>query len=260
MTILTYHAVDPDWSAPLSVPPERFARHLDWIGAHRRVVALEETLTTHGRLSRGEVAITFDDGFSSVVDHALPALRTRGMRSTVFVVGAMLRPGAGPVTWVERPPSHPLRVMDAGLIRELDAEGVAFGCHSETHRDLTTLGYEACLDDLKRARGGLGDLLGRDVTTLAYPFGRHDATVRRAAADAGFRWAFAMAMPPREPGPHAIPRVGIYPNDDVARLRMKTHGWYGAVRGSALYPALHRVRSLAPSRRTTPGPGPTAAG
>ena len=73
----------------------------------------------------------------------------------------------------------------------------------------------------------------------------------------GFRWAFAMAMPPRADGPHAVPRVGIYPNDDLARLRMKTHAWYGRVRSSAVYPALHAVRARlrgTPSERPSNGP------
>ena len=96
---------------------------------------------------------------------------------------------------------------------------------------------------LRRGREEVEEVLGHPVTTLAYPFGRHDATVRRAAEDAGFRWAFAMAMPPRADGRFAVPRVGIYPNDDEARLRMKTHSWYGKLRSSALYPALHGLRA-----------------
>ncbi|MEX0984523.1 MAG: polysaccharide deacetylase family protein [Actinomycetota bacterium] len=243
MAVLTYHAVDPEWSAPLSVGPDQFRRHLDWIGDNRRVVALEETLTRRGHLAHHEVAITFDDGFTSVAKHALPALRDRGMRATIFLVGKMLDGSGGTIDWVDRPPGHPLAVLDPAVIRELHDEGVEFGSHSYAHRDLTTLGFAACVEDLRRGRDVLQEILGKEVTMLAYPFGRHDAHVRRAAAEAGFTWAFAMAMPPRAHASLAIPRVGIYPNDDLARLRMKTHSWYGRMRSSAIYPALHRIRA-----------------
>jgi peptidoglycan/xylan/chitin deacetylase (PgdA/CDA1 family) len=243
MAILTYHAVDPAWTAPLSVPPELFGRHLDWLGHHRRTVSLDQILARPGRPGRDEVAITFDDGFTSVAEHALPALRARGMPATVFLVGKMLDGSGGTIDWVDRPPGHPLQVLDPDLIRELHRQGVGFGCHGYAHTDLTTLGYDACLEDLRKGRQVVEEILGREVRTLAYPFGRHDATVRRAAADAGFVWAFAMAIPPRAEGPHAIPRVGIYPNDDLSRLRMKTHAWYGRLRSSSVYPALHRVRA-----------------
>jgi peptidoglycan/xylan/chitin deacetylase (PgdA/CDA1 family) len=225
-----------------------FARQLDWIGANRRVVGLEETLTRHGHLGRHEVAITFDDGFASVMEHALPALQTRGMSSAIFLVGKMLDRSGGAVDWLDRPPEHPPTVLDSDMVQELQREGVAFGCHSYSHRDLTLLGYDACLDDLRRGRGVVQEVLGREVTTLAYPFGHHDSTVRRAAADAGFRWGFAMAKPPRAAGPFGVPRVGVYPNDDLVRLRMKTQAWYGRVRSSALYPALYGMRARLAAR------------
>ena len=127
------------------------------------------------------------------------------MRATVFVVGKMLDGSGGTVDWIDHPPEHRLSVFDRGRSVELHREGIGFGCHSYAHRDLTTLGYEACLEDLRRGRDILQDLLGEEVTTLAYPFGRHDAQVRRAALEAGFQWSFAMATPPRASGAHAIP-------------------------------------------------------
>jgi peptidoglycan/xylan/chitin deacetylase (PgdA/CDA1 family) len=244
MAILTYHAVDPRWSAPLSVAPALFAEHLDWIAENRTTVPLEDTLDRDGSIAAGGVAITFDDGFRSIAEHALPALKARGMHATVFVVGKVIDGSGGRVDWVERPPDEGLPVLDRGAIAELHQEGIAFGCHSYAHLDLTSLGYEACLEDLRRSREVLEDLLGEEVRSLAYPFGLHDEVVRRAAAGAGFRWAFAMAMPPHDDGPHGVPRVGIYPNDGIARLRMKTHAWYARIRSSSLYPALHRLRGM----------------
>src|SRR5437867_2746870 len=66
VTILCYHAVDPDWRSSLSVTPEEFEAQCEWLARHRRVVGAAEAavrLAISGRLGSGLVAITFDDGF-----------------------------------------------------------------------------------------------------------------------------------------------------------------------------------------------------
>lgn len=252
MTILTYHAVDPGWSAPLSVPPARFVEQVRWIAAHRRVVSLEELLATSpGGASRDAVALTFDDGFASVYEHAVPLLRRLGLPFTVFLIGKMHDGSGATVDWVDRPPAHQLRILETGQIRELQAEGVRFGSHSYGHADMTTLGYESSRADLLRSREVLEDLLGEPVTTLAYPRGRHDEHVRRAAAETGFTWAFGLAVPSTVVGPTAVPRVGVYPKDRARSLRVKTEPLYARFRASSPYPWLRRrierIRPGAPS-------------
>ena len=64
-------------------------RHLDWIGQRFRFVSLDELGT---RLQSGEpfpapvVAVTFDDGYRDVYDHAFPVLKRKGIPAAVFVV------------------------------------------------------------------------------------------------------------------------------------------------------------------------------
>lgn len=256
MTILTYHAIDPGWRAPLSVSPALFARQLTWLHRSRPIVPLGDAIPGRGGVGpTGAIAVTFDDAFTSVYEHAIPVLERLGIPATIFLIAKTLDPDADgfEVDWVDRPPAHPLRVLDATQVKELQAAGVRFGSHSYAHRDLTALGYEACLEDLRRSRAVLEDLLDEPVTTLAYPRGRHDETVRRAAADAGFEWSFGLAVPERIAGPQAVPRVGVYPADTPLSLWVKTRGWYGRFRASGPYPWLRRgvdrFRPGAPPRR-----------
>ena len=89
MTILCYHAIDPDWRSPLSVSPEQFEAHCAWLARHRRVVGAAEAavrVALSGRLPRGRVAITFDDGFRSVHRYAFPILVRHRLPATVFLV------------------------------------------------------------------------------------------------------------------------------------------------------------------------------
>ncbi|HEX3299873.1 MAG TPA: polysaccharide deacetylase family protein [Actinomycetota bacterium] len=241
MTILTYHAVDPLWTGALSVHPAPFEAQIAWLVSHRRVVPLTELLDRcPDGVSNELVALTFDDGFSSVVQHALPVLARSDVPFTVFLIAKMYDGSASSVDWVDRPPGHPLRTLDPSEIRRLRSYGASFGSHSYVHADMTTLGYDAALADLVRSRDILEELLGEDVTSLAYPRGRHDDDVRRAAAAAGFTSAFGLAVAREIRGAYALPRVGIYPPDTGWSLRLKTAPVYGRLRASPRYHSLRR--------------------
>jgi len=249
VTILTYHAVDPIWTGALSVHPARFTEQIAWIAANRRVVALEELLNrVPSGVSRSLVALTFDDGFGSVIEHAVPILSRFNLPFTIFLIGKMYDGSGASVDWVDAPPEHALRTLDADEVRELQRHGVRFGSHGYTHANLATLGYERALADLVRSREVLNELLREDVTTLAYPRGRHDQEVRRAAAAAGFGRAFGLAVAASARGAHALPRVGVYPADTGASLRVKTQPLYGRLRATATYPWLRRrIERVRPS-------------
>lgn len=244
MSILCYHAIDPDWRSPLSVPPNEFEPQAAWLARHRRILGVEEAaarLARSGRLERGRAALTFDDGFGSVFRHAFPVLMRHRLPATVFLVARTLTPEGSPVDWVDDPPSWPVQALTVDEVREMQRAGIGFGSHSYAHHDLTTLSEDECERDLRGSRELLEDLLEARVTLLAYPRGLHDERVRRASARAGF--AYALTLPDhREPiGPYAVPRVGVYPGNGTAALRVKTAGWYLKARTSQAYPSLRRL-------------------
>src|ERR1051326_7202 len=73
MTILCYHAVEPGWPSPLAVKPEAFAEQMAWLGLNRTTIDLATAvglMDERGRLPGRRAAITLDDGFASVFDHA----------------------------------------------------------------------------------------------------------------------------------------------------------------------------------------------
>ena len=250
MTILCYHAVDADWESPLAVTPAEFAAHVDWLARNRLVLPLAEAVTrldNQCRLPSPYVAITFDDGFASVYEHALPVLRQHGLPATVFVVAGTLAPGGREVDWVDTPPSWRLRTLDVGSIRELRDNGVTIGSHSFGHDVLPDLDAEVCEVDLRESRQLLEDLVEGPVPFLAYPRGRHSRVVRTAAERAGYTHAFTLPEAREAIGPFAVPRVGIYPGNGTRSLWLKTRPWYLAARTSPAYPALRRLAGRPPT-------------
>jgi peptidoglycan/xylan/chitin deacetylase (PgdA/CDA1 family) len=229
MTILCYHAVDPGWSAPISVHPLLFERHARWLARRRRVVPLESIVASGD--GRRDVALTFDDGFTSVLHHAVPVLSRYRLPATMFVVAGTLVDGGRPVDWLDRPPTTgPPETLDREQLLELREAGVRIGSHGSSHADLTGLGEDGCERDLRESREILEDVLREPVPFLAYPRGRHDARVRRLAEQAGFTHAFALPDRREAAGPYAWPRVGIYGSNGVGTLRIKTSPGYLSVR------------------------------
>lgn len=94
--ILMYHRVLPEARAVelavepgMFVTPASFAAQLDWLRDSFSVLPLHEItsrLAGDQPLPEGACAITFDDGWRDNVEFALPALRSRDMPATVFVV------------------------------------------------------------------------------------------------------------------------------------------------------------------------------
>jgi peptidoglycan/xylan/chitin deacetylase (PgdA/CDA1 family) len=68
-------------------------------------------------------------------------------------------------------PSH--RLLSAGELRALaDGDLIEIGAHTMTHPALDTLPPSAQWDEIQQSKMRLEDLLGRSVSSFAYPFGR----------------------------------------------------------------------------------------
>jgi peptidoglycan/xylan/chitin deacetylase (PgdA/CDA1 family) len=147
----------------------------DWWNAH------------HGgpALPRKSVVITFDDGYSSITDYALPLLKSLGFRATVFIVTSCI---GGNNEWDRAWRQVPL--MDADQIRYWAGFGMEFGSHSAKHRDLTQMTPPELERDISLSKDELCRVLGTDVITFAYPYGRNNPTVRRIVGRT-FQLAFA---------------------------------------------------------------------
>lgn len=243
VTILCYHSADPRWESPMAVRPGDLDDQLGWLARHRRVVPLDVAtgmLDRAGRLPHGTAAVTFDDGFADFADQAVPLLRRHGVPATVFLVAQTLSDAGQAVDWVDTAPSWQLRTLTREQVLELQAGGVRFESHGWAHLDLTTLGMQQCVRDLHDSRELLEDLLGREVRQLAYPRGRHDATVREAAARAGYEHAFALPESAERPGPYAVPRVGVYRGNSLRTVRIKSSRTYLPLRSSPVARLLRR--------------------
>src|SRR5688572_4210366 len=140
--VLYYHAIRPEQRGA-------FARQMDTLLRVARPWRLDARPNPVGP---AYVAVTFDDGYTSVMENAFPELKKRDIPFTVFVPSGSL--GERP-SWV-RSPDHPFwneRVVSKEELRAWAAEPLlTVGSHTVNHPRLTTIAAEEATRELANSK------------------------------------------------------------------------------------------------------------
>jgi peptidoglycan/xylan/chitin deacetylase (PgdA/CDA1 family) len=239
--VLCYHAVSPSWRCSLAVAPEQLERQLSllvrrgWVGTTFSRAALDPPATR-------TFAVTFDDAYLSVLEHALPILSSLEIPGTVFAPTQFMSerqplrwPGID--QWHDTPDAGELTSMDWDDLRSLATRGWEIGSHTVSHPHLTELDDDALSAELERSREECSARVGRPCESIAYPYGDADARVAERARELGYR-AGAMLGRRLDYGgdPHRHPRIGIYDVDAPWRFRLKVSPLTRTVRRTRIWP------------------------
>ena len=184
--VLMYHRFGEDRYPSTNVRLEQFESQLDYLqheGFHiwplRKLV---KALFSGEPVPDKSLALSVDDAYLSVYEHAFPIIRSRGLPLTVFVsTDAVDRGLHGFSTWAQ--------------MREMQAHGIDFANHSASHEHLLERlageGDEAWRQrvkaDIEKAQQRLEQELGRDNLPLfAYPFGEFDNALGSLVREMGY--------------------------------------------------------------------------
>lgn len=164
-----------------------------WVSRERCLAVLDSVAV------RGDVRITFDDGNASDLEHAVPALRARGLSATFFVVtGRLGTPG----------------FLDEAGVRALAAAGMGVGCHGMRHRAWRRLDERALHEELVEAKRLLEAIVERPVTQAACPFGAYDRRTLCALRRSGYREVYTSDRGTAAPGGWLQARNTVHARDD----------------------------------------------
>lgn len=96
-------------------------------------------------------------------------------------------------------------------IREMDAAGASFGCHTHTHQILTTVPEQAARQEIRKSKGAIEAALHKRCDLFAYPNGNSSTATRRILGEEGFTAAFTTERGAWTSGSDrmAIPRVNV---------------------------------------------------
>jgi peptidoglycan/xylan/chitin deacetylase (PgdA/CDA1 family)/glycosyltransferase involved in cell wall biosynthesis len=204
--------------------PGRFQRYIHWM----KTVGYESVSMAEwgeNNADRKRILLTFDDGYDDLYSELLPATIEFRLKPLVFLVSD--RTGATN-DWDHTRGLRRRQLLTLGQIREMQNYGVEFGSHTVTHPWLPSVSDDALRREVAVSKRSLEDMLGKPVTTFAYPFGGVDQRVRAAVAHAGYEFGFTI-----QPGlnwwgdPLCLNRAEISECDMFLDFALKLRTGYG---------------------------------
>lgn len=181
--ILLYHHVAENTPRSTSVTPAEFAEHLAFIKENYVVFPLQDIVEAakhNTPLPDNALAITFDDGYNNIYEHAHPLLKKYGFPYTVFINPSVIGKQSNQLTW--------------DTVKNMHKEGVTFANHTLDH--LHMLEKKAGENEqqwLSRVWKNVTDAeaqitaqIGESLKYLAYPFGEYNEVLANKLQEQGY--------------------------------------------------------------------------
>ena len=171
--------------------------------------------------------ITFDDGFTSVLQNALPELMKRSIPATIFVpTGYIGKPSSWLKTADERYRCD--TVMGADQLKTLDHYNITVGSHCINHRHLPSLERTEAEREITESKKTLEKILAKEVRLLSFPHGAYNTLHVDIAKRAGYSRVFTIS-PQRalvSPDEYITGRIFADPRDWTLEYLLKILGAY----------------------------------
>jgi peptidoglycan/xylan/chitin deacetylase (PgdA/CDA1 family) len=194
----------------LSVTPELFEAHLEWLDENNytpiRMDTLAECLRGLQRCPRNPVVLTFDDGYEDAATVALPVLEDYGFTATFYIVTEFVgKPGY--MTWEQ--------------VRLLHESGMEIGSHTINHPDLTARSPEEAYQEIAVSQAIITKHLQEPVRSFSYPIGSYTPLVASLVRDAGYTNAVTTFAGSSLEQMYELPRRRVLGGESVEAL-----AWY----------------------------------
>ena len=182
LRILLYHHVGsglPQDTYGMSVTTEAFRQQMESLATHPNWQTAPLSNGIEGGFTDDatqvlRIAITFDDGYQSLLKNAAPILEEFHIPFTVFVSTAFMESGD---------PQY----LSKSELKELGScFNACIGAHGHSHHRFTEMSRTRLLRDIQRNRENLEQIMGHPVTTISYPHGSISRKAKSVVKQAGF--------------------------------------------------------------------------
>ena len=218
--VLSYYRLSKNKPSKTAITRDDFKAQMKYLkdnGYH--VITLDQLLgflDYREQIPEKSVVITFDDGWISIYDIAVPILKEYGFPATIFIYTDFV--GGG-------------KAMSWKHIKELSEAGFDIQCQTKTHRNLTALKkkesfreyFNSLEMEISYPKKLIKKKLNKDCNCLAYPYGKTNNLVIAMLKKHGFRAAFTVDD---QPNPffidkYKINRSVIYGKYDIEKFKNK---------------------------------------
>jgi peptidoglycan/xylan/chitin deacetylase (PgdA/CDA1 family)/glycosyltransferase involved in cell wall biosynthesis len=229
--VLMYHRVVPE--APTN------SHHGVWVTAQsfeQNLISLKQRcyssitfeqyqlfLNRKFTLPKKPVILTFDDGYEDNYTCAFPLLKKFGFSAVIFLVADAIRRTN---FWDIDEPQ--VALMNNKQIREMSVAGTEFGSHTVMHPNLSQCSPEQIRKELVESKQVIEQLTGREIISIAYPYGAVNETIKSIAVETGYKFGIATNSGPLKfyEDLFEIRRIQIFPLTDRLGFWKKTQRWY----------------------------------
>jgi len=235
VAILGYHKIghppDKGWDTWYYIPSDVFLEQLQFLSSNGWQVIDSKTMldgmSEPAILPERSAVLTFDDGYRSMREVAVPLLAEFGYPSILFVptafVGGLNEFDAGDE------PDEP--ICDWDDLRALAASGVAIQSHGVSHRRFSELDPNELEREIRESKSSLESQIGGTVELFSFPYGDHGLTpsatsekLRRAGYRAACLYGGGVQLLPAEQ-PYGLVRIAMGPDTDLnSELAAKEEG------------------------------------
>lgn len=163
--ILMYHSVARSKELFFSVTPEEFETQMEYLVQRGKKVvplrSLVEKMKQNEPL-RGEIVLTFDDGYKDNYANAFPILKKLGLPATIFVTTDFIGGVDG----------RRIPMLSEAELKEMHASGlIDIEPHSMSHPKLAKQNLEDVRKEISGSKEIIERLLGKTCSYFAYPYG-----------------------------------------------------------------------------------------
>jgi len=181
LVVLTYHAVKPHQR-------EKFEKQMNLLLKSGKAVRAD--VGSHLPDGTHHIAVTFDDGFQSILENALPVLSKWIIPFTVFVPTGFIGRGPG---WIENPghENYGEIVLTEDQLKRLADQGGLVGSHGITHPKLKRLDLKEAKKEILDSKTKLESILRREILLFSFPYNDFNNRLIELAKEAGYMRVFA---------------------------------------------------------------------
>lgn len=116
-----------------------------------------------------KISLSFDAAWGNEdTKNILDILKKHNIKVTFFMTGG----------WISSFPDD---------VKAIAADGHDLGNHSESHKQMSTLSKEQCIEEIKTAHDKIKELTGIEMTLFRPPYGDYNNTVVEATNELGYR-------------------------------------------------------------------------
>lgn len=208
--VLYYHSVRESADNEVTITPEKLRIQLKYIKDQGYITLtmseLKNYLLDNSPIPQKSIVITFDDGYMDNYYNAFPILKDLNMVATIFCITSNLDGSY---------------YLSKDAITEMSNYGIDIQSHTVNHHKLDKMTYGEQLAELKTSKKTLEAITGKEVTSVAYPFGNFSDNSIKAAKDAGYTLGFTTrrGLSDRDDNPLKIDRIYINSNYDMSTFK-----------------------------------------